>query len=199
MPKPYVPNDKWSQRAASEGYRARSVYKLQELDEKFQLLEPAMTVLDLGAAPGSWLQYIAQKIGEHGRAIGMDLQEIAPIEGPVQTFQVDITDTDAVQTALADADARRVDLVVSDLAPATSGVKDIDQWRSIELSTAVVQTAKAVLGPAGICVMKVFRGADFDEFLREVKKEWTLIKVTTVRASRDRSREVYVVVSLLGD
>jgi 23S rRNA (uridine2552-2'-O)-methyltransferase len=193
MPKPYTPNDKWSRLATEEGYRARSVYKLKELDERFRLFKKGMTVLDLGAAPGSWLQYAAEKVGPKGVLIGLDLQEMEEIEGPVHLFQTDITDLSAVENVLAQCDVTRVDVVISDLAPKTSGIKDVDQWRSIELSQAVEEVAKHILAPGGKCVMKILRGADFDEFFLELKKNWKDVKIQHVKASRDRSREVYVV------
>lgn len=188
----YQPNDKWAKRAAEAGYRARSVYKLEELDTKFRLLKSGMTVLDLGAAPGSWLQYVSEKIGPKGIAIGMDLQDIEPIADNVKTAVADITDIEVVRRTLDEHKISTVDIVISDLAPSTSGIKDIDQWRSIELSEAVLETAEAVLPKNGICVMKVLRGADFDEFLREAKNKWNLVKVAIAKASRDSSREVYV-------
>jgi len=193
MPKPYIPNDKWSRRAAEEGYRARSVYKLQELDERFRMLKSGMTVLDLGAAPGSWLQYVVHKIGPKGTAIGVDLQEIEPIEGVEHLYQADITDIAALEKILAKADKTEVGAVISDLAPKTSGIKDVDQWRSIELSEAVVEVADRFLKPGGYCVMKVFRGADFDEFYGKLKNNWKQVKLQHTKASRDRSREVYIV------
>ncbi len=202
MPKPYTPNDKWSQRAAKEGYRARSVYKLMELDERFHLLQPntrgepgrTMTVIDLGAAPGSWLQYAAQKTGPTGALYGFDLQEIEPIGENVKTFMMDITDRFAVEDILRQEGVREADLVLSDIAPNTSGVKDLDQWRSVELAMASLAIAKDILKPNGKCVVKVFRGGDFDEFFGGLKQDWQEPKIVEVEASRDRSREVYVVV-----
>jgi 23S rRNA (uridine2552-2'-O)-methyltransferase len=193
MPKPYIPHDKWSKRAEAEGYRARSVYKLMELDERFHLITPGMTILDLGAAPGSWLQYAAKKVGPRGRVIGIDLAEIAPIETNVSLHKEDITDDEAIMRTLRDAHVDTVDLVLSDVAPATSGVKDVDQWRSIELGQAVLKIAEKYLRPNGKCALKVFRGADFDEFLGETRKRWKDVRTVTVKASRDRSREVYLV------
>ena len=193
MPKPYIPNDKWSRRASEEGYRARSVYKLKELDVRHRLLKSGMTVLDLGAAPGSWLQYVAEKVGPKGKCIGIDLQEIEPIEGVDHLYQADITDVGAIRSILEKIDAERVDLVLSDLAPKTSGIKDVDQWKSIELSQAVEEIADTFLTPGGHCVMKVFRGADFDEFFQGLKKNWKDVKIRHLKASRDRSKEVYIV------
>lgn len=188
MPKPYTPNDKWSQRAAREGFRARSVYKLQEIDEKFRLLKPGMTVLDLGAAPGSWSQYAMQKVGGSGSVIALDLQEIDPIDG-VQTHIADITDIEAFHALLP----KTTDLIISDLAPKTSGIKDVDQWRSIELSEAVLSVADEILRPGGRVVMKILRGADFDEFLKNCKVRFNDVKTFVAKASRDRSKEIYVI------
>jgi len=193
MPKPYQPNDKWSQKAAAEGYRARSVYKLMEIDQRFKLLRPGMKVLDCGAAPGSWLQYVSQKIGPKGIAIGIDVTEIQPIADNVHLYQADLLDEAKIREILEREQAFPVDIVLSDIAPSTSGIKDIDQWRSIELSQMVLNIARDVLRPKHRCVMKVFRGADFDEFLRQVKAEWKNVKVVHAKASRDRSMEVYVV------
>lgn len=191
--KAYTPNDKWSQKAHAEGFRARSVYKLQQLDERFKLLKPGMKVLDIGAAPGSWLQYASKKIGGTGQVLGVDLQEIDHVAGNVRTVMGDIQDAQLIETQLKELGWPKADIILSDIAPNTSGIKDVDQWRSIELSQMVVEVAKKWLKPRGWLVMKVFRGADFDEFIAEVKSAFKLVKVASVKASRDRSREVYVV------
>ena len=231
MTKPYVPNDAWSQKAAKEGYRARSVYKLMELDEKFKLLRTGMTVLDLGAAPGSWLQYTAKKIGPKGRTIGLDLTPIESVAENVRTMTVDILDEQAVDAALQrffvtpirrpappspgggrstsiisssnetsqtsltslTSQASPFDLVLSDIAPSTTGIRDVDQWRSIELNQCVLRVAERWLKPGGRCVLKVFRGADFDAFLAELRRNWAEVKPAHVAASRDRSMEIYLV------
>jgi len=193
MPKRYIPNDTWSRKAAKEGYRARSVYKLQELDERFHLLRSGQTVLDIAAAPGSWLQYVSKRIGPKGLAIGFDLTPIAPIAENVRTFRQDITEGDAIDALLETEHLPPIDLVLSDIAPSTSGIRDVDQWRSIELNQAVLAIAQRWLKSGGACVLKVFRGADFDAFLRDVKAEWRDVKMMSPRASRDRSREVYLV------
>ena len=194
MPKRYTPNDKWSKKATAEGYRARSVYKLIELDEKFALLTAGITVLDAGASPGSWLQYTAQQIGPTGIALGFDLKPIEPIAENVTTYEQDITDIEAMREILNKKSIHKCDLILSDLAPNTSGIWDIDQWRSIELSQAVLQLAKAFLKPSGRCVLKVFRGADFDEFIQQLKEDWNMVKTAQVQATRDRSKEIYVII-----
>lgn len=192
MPKRYEPNDAWSKKAAAEGYRARSVYKLMELDERCRLLKKGMTVLDLGAAPGSWAQYTSEKIGPAGKVIGLDLQEIQPINDNVHTYVQDITDIDGVEKILKKEGVEMVDLVLSDLAPSTSGVKDVDQWQSVLLSEAVASTAEQVLKTGGMCVIKIFQGADFDAFFKTMQKKWKSVRAAHVKASRDRSKEVYL-------
>lgn len=189
MPKPYTPDDHWARKARDEGYRARSVYKLMELDLKFRLLKPGMHVLDLGAAPGSWLQYAAEKVGPEGVVIGTDLTAIEPLKG-VRTFQADITDRERVMTFLG---KQKFDIVLSDAAPLTSGVKDIDQWKSVELCRAAVAIAERVLKPKGTALLKIFRGADYDDFLKELKRNWKSVNPVSVKTSRDRSREIYLV------
>jgi 23S rRNA (uridine2552-2'-O)-methyltransferase len=193
MPKPYQPNDKWSQRATREGYRARSVYKLVELDVKFHLFQPGMKVLDIGAAPGSWLQYASQRVGPAGKVIGLDL---TPIKGGigenVRTFVADVFDFKQMGGIISGEGWTNVDLIISDLAPNTTGIKDVDQWRSIELNQQVLAIAQRWLKRGGTVVMKVFRGADFDEFTQLCKSTFKRFKLLTVQASRDRSREVYI-------
>ena len=194
MPKPYIPNDKWARKAKDEGFRARSIYKLQELDEKFHLITSGMTILDLGAAPGSWLQYVSGKIGPKGIAIGLDLQVIEKIGSNVVTLQQDIMDLDAVEKIVRNATQDKpVDLLLSDAAPNTSGIHDVDQWRSIELNQSALAVGKRVLKSGGRCVLKVFQGADFDPFLKDVRNEWKDVHVIKAKTSRDRSTEVYVI------
>lgn len=209
MPKPYIPNDTWARKAKDDGFRARSIYKLQELDEKFRLLSPRMTVLDLGAAPGSWLQYVSGKIGPKGLAIGIDLQPIETIAPNVVTTQQDIMDLDAVTKIIreicrgntnmsvsassASSESFLIDLLLSDAAPSTSGIHDVDQWRSIELNQSALSIGKRLLKTGGRCVLKVFQGADFDAFLRNAKKEWKDVRLSKPKASRDRSTETYII------
>lgn len=200
MPKPYTPNDKWSQKAAKEGFRARSVYKLMELDQRFHLLQHGMTVLDFGAAPGSWLQYASTRVGPRGKVVGFDLQAIEEVAPNVSVHRMDISNHDDVREALDAEGVTEADIVLSDIAPSTSGVKDIDQFRSVELAHSVLALAVLFLKPGGSCVVKVFRGADFDDLLRDIKREgtWRDVRVRKVDASRDRSREIYLVLRKKG-
>jgi 23S rRNA (uridine2552-2'-O)-methyltransferase len=181
-------------RAKAEGYRARSVYKLMELDRRFHLITPGMYVLDVGAAPGSWLQYAGRALQGYGLVVGIDREPIAPLgTSNVITFQRDIWDSQGLQEDLKSVQAEAFDLLLSDLAPNTSGVAEIDQFRSIELNRLVLTLARRFLRTEGTCVLKVFRGEDFDAFLSEVSQEFARVRVSSPRASRDRSREVYLV------
>ncbi|MFA5799992.1 MAG: RlmE family RNA methyltransferase [Candidatus Peribacteraceae bacterium] len=193
MPKPYTPNDKWSRRAAAEGFRARSVYKLQELDERYHFFAAGMRVLDVGAAPGSWLQYAAKAVGPRGMVLGIDFMPIEPVASNVRTCVCDVLDQVALEKELRSFGREKFDLILSDLAPNTSGIKDRDQWRSIELSRQVALLAVKYLRSDGVVVMKVFRGRDFDQFTHELRSHFRSLKVASVKASRDRSREVYLV------
>lgn len=193
MPHGFLPNDTWAQKAKELGYRARSVFKLQELDERFKIIKKGYNILDIGAAPGSWLQYVEKRIGPQGKAIGLDLQNIEPLGKAIDTYVCDITDSDAVETMLKKTGIDPFDVVLSDLAPSTSGIKDRDQWLSIELSMAVVEISKRWLRKNGTLVMKILRGADFDPFLKELKPLFRDVRIAHVKASRASSREVYVV------
>lgn len=193
MPRGYVPNDRFARKAKEEGFRARSVFKLQELDIRFRLFKPGMTVLDIGAAPGSWLQYAATRVGEKGLIIGLDLKEITPIGPNVRTYQIDITNPALIDALFQELGREKVDLVIADAAPNTTGVKDVDQWRSIELNEYVRDIATQYLKKGGTTVMKVFRGADFDPFLKTLKPLYGVVKVVSAAASRKSSKEVYIV------
>lgn len=192
MAKQYTPNDKWSQKAKQDGYRARSVYKLQEIQERLHVLKSRDSVLDLGACPGSWLQYVRTIV--QGTVVGIDLTPIDPIDG-VELFQADITDSAALNKIFIQLNIKKFPVIISDLAPKTSGITDIDQWRSIELSQAVLQVARSWLSFNGTVIMKILRGADFDEFYTDLKRDFAMTKVFIAKASRDSSREVYVIAS----
>lgn len=193
MPKAYNPHDKLMIKAKFQGFRARSVYKLQELDEKFKLLKPGMKVLDVGAAPGSWLQYTSLKIGAQGKVLGIDLQEIQPVESNVVTEVVDINDLDTVRQKLDQHQLNLVDLVLSDIAPNTTGIKGLDNQKSLELSQSVFEVSNLCLKRSGALVMKIFDGENLGKFMNKLRDTFGFVTAFKVRASRDRSREVYVV------
>ncbi len=196
MPKAYNPHDRLMIRAKREGFRARSVYKLQEINNKFNLFVPGMKVLDLGAAPGSWLQFASQKVGSKGQILGLDLQEIEPVAENVITQVCDIQNSELVNQLISELGWAEVDLIVSDIAPSISGIKHADQLKSLELNRAVFEVAKKYLNSSGKLVIKVFQGEGLDRFFRELKNYFRKVEVMTARASRDRSVEQYVVCSI---
>jgi 23S rRNA (uridine2552-2'-O)-methyltransferase len=193
MPKPYNPHDRLMVKAKQHGFRARSVYKLMELDTKFQLFKSGQKVLDVGAAPGSWLQYISQKIGPQGLAIGLDLQPISPISGNVVTLVSDLNNLDELNLHLNTLDLNKFDIVLSDIAPNTTGIYGLDHLKSVELSKNVYEISKFHLRKSGTLVMKIFQGEHLPAFIKTLKQNFGFVTAVKVKASRDRSREVYLV------
>lgn len=194
MPRPYTPNDKYFYKAKKQGFRARSVFKLDEIQERFKIIKPQNIVLDLGAAPGSFLQSIGKMIGEKGLAIGVDLKEIEPLKNKnIHTIQADIFDQDFLRQKLIDFKINKFDVITADLAPKTTGVKDVDQYRSVELNGAVLEIAQAFLKPGGHLITKIFTGEDFDAFLFKIKKYFQKVSCYKPHATRDRSKEVYLI------
>ena len=191
--KPYDPKDFYYRKAKKEGLRARSAYKIDEIAARFRLLKPGMTVLDLGAAPGGWLQVMAEMVGPNGLVIGVDLVPIAPVAArQVKTAVLDIRAAD-FEARLAGLHPGKFALVTSDMAPKTMGIKDVDEARSLELSILALETAKRTLSDKGSFVCKVFMGGDFESFLKQVKATFARTKVVRPEATRERSYEHYVV------
>lgn len=182
--------DKFTFKARQEGYFARSVYKLDEIDKRFKLLRRGDNVLDIGAAPGSWLQYASKKIG-NGKAIGVDLEAIRKIAPNVETIVCDITAPECVN--LISEKIKKVDVVLCDIAPSTTGIRSADQYRSTMLSGQAFEIAKKFLKANGKFACKVFQGPEFDEFYKEVKLHFDKVKTYKPIGSRKRSKEVYVV------
>lgn len=178
-------------RAKREGFVARAVFKLKEIDGKYRLFRPGGRVVDLGAAPGSWLQYLAERVGEKGRAVGVDLRPFRLAPHPaIRLVENDVFRFDPVALLREEGP---FDAVVSDLAPATTGARDGDHVRSIELCERALAVAAAVLKPGGAFVCKMFQGGDSPAFLRAVRKRFESVKTQKPEASRGESREVYVV------
>jgi len=189
-------SDSHVKKAQADGYRSRAVYKLIELDEKDQLIKPSSIILELGAAPGSWTQYLSEKVGPGGRIIASDIlpmDTVAGSDGVVTFIHGDFSEqtvADAIEAAVGENGA---DLVLSDMAPNLSGVATSDQARAIGLVEMALDTASRVLNPDGVFVAKVFQGAGFDAFVRELRSQFRAVKIRKPEASRSRSREVYVV------
>ena len=180
------------QRARKEGWRSRAVYKLQEIDRKERLFAPGMTVVDLGAAPGAWSQYAARKTGGRGHVIGLDLLPMDPLPG-VTGLVADFTEDEGLDALTAALEGAPVDLVLSDMAPNISGMSAVDQPRAMYLVELAVAFAREHLRPGGDFVAKVFQGEGFDAFVKDRRGSFAAVRLRKPAASRDRSREVYVV------
>ena len=184
--------DPWVQRARREGWRGRAVYKLIELDEKDRLLGPGMRVVDLGAAPGSWSQYAAGRVGPRGRVVASDLLDMEPIEG-VEFVRGDFREDAVLEALRAALGGGGADLVMSDMAPNMTGMDAIDQPASMALTELAHALAVEVLESGGNLVTKMFQGAGSDAFVRDLRRDFGTVRIRKPSASRDRSREVYVV------
>jgi 23S rRNA (uridine2552-2'-O)-methyltransferase len=193
MAKPYQPRDRFFHRAKAQGLRARSAFKIEEILRRHRLLGPGQAVLDLGAAPGGFLQVLASAVGERGVAVGVDLEPIRNLGHPwVRTAVVDLLAPDALG-AIQALHAGRFDLVTSDMAPKTIGVKLTDEARSLELARMALAVAAETLRLGGALVVKVFMGGDFPEFRKEMRARFDRVEVVRPEATRERSFEVYVV------
>lgn len=183
--------DEYVKRAQQDGYRSRAVYKLLEIHEKDRLLRPGLTVVDLGAAPGGWSQLAARWVGGQGRVIALD---ILPMESlPNVEFIVgDFRETAVLDQLLAALDGRPVDLVLSDMAPNTSGIKAVDQPSSLYLAELALDFARQCLKPGGDLLVKAFQGEGFDQFLKELRAAFATVAPRKPRASRARSAEQYL-------
>ena len=193
MAKPYDPRDFYYRKAKAEGLRARSAYKIDEIVQRHRLVAKGQAVLDLGAAPGGFLQVLADAVGERGVAVGVDLEPIRNLGKPwVKTAVVDLLAPDALDRIRA-LHAGRFHLVTSDMAPKTIGVKVTDEARSLELCRIALGVAGETLELGGAFVTKVFMGGDFPAFRKEVAARFDEVHVARPQATRERSYEVYVV------
>ncbi|MGD9708240.1 MAG: 23S rRNA (uridine(2552)-2'-O)-methyltransferase RlmE [Halothiobacillaceae bacterium] len=182
--------DTYVQRAKQEGWRSRAVYKLIEMQERDRILRPGQVVVDLGAAPGGWSQYAAGVIGDTGRLFALDILPMDSFAG-VDFIQGDFTEEAVFSQLLERLDGRTVDVVLSDMAPNMSGQGSVDQPRAMYLAELAVDFATRVLGPQGVYLVKLFQGAGFDAYLRELRSQFASVTMRKPDASRSRSREVY--------
>jgi len=186
----YTRPDFYARQARAGGFAARSVFKLMELDQKEKLLRPGDRVLDLGAAPGSWMQYSAERVGDIGLVVGVDLKEVArPLRKNERFLQADVFDL-SVEDLLARFGV--FDLVLSDLAPNTMGHKATDHFRSIALAERALAVCVRVLRPGRPFLVKAFQGSDFEAFARSVRQWFRGVKLKKPRGSRAASREMFV-------
>ena len=193
MPKPYNPRDRFYEKARKEGLRARSAFKLEEIQQRFHVLRPGGRVLDLGAAPGGWCQIAAREVGPKGFVLGVDLEPISPLPPPSHTWVADAFSAELLARLRSEGRAP-YDAVLSDLAPKTSGIHGVDEARSLDLAGRALALSLEVLKPRGSFIVKVFMGGDFEEFLRTCKQAFQKVKVVRPEASVARgSKEVYLV------
>ena len=185
-------NDEYVQRARRDGYRSRASYKLLELQEKDKILKPGQVVVDLGAAPGGWSQVAAGIVGDHGRVLAMDILEMDAIHG-VDFLQGDFREQAVLEALVGLLEGREVDVVLSDIAPNTSGVRAVDQPRSMYLCELALDFARNTLKPGGCFVTKIFQGEGFDDYIRDARSSFTRVLTRKPKSSRPKSREVYVV------
>ena len=185
-------NDHWVKEATRLGYRSRAAFKLIEIAEKDRLFHPGMSVVDLGAAPGSWTQVLREKLGRRARIVALDILAMDPLPG-VLILQGDFREAPVLAELEAALDGRKVDLVVSDLAPNLSGVASADQARSVHLGELALEFAANWMQPGGDLVVKAFQGGGFAEFQQAMQQDFDKVYVRKPKASRDRSREVYLV------
>jgi len=185
-------SDAYVKKAAADGYRSRAVYKLIELDEKDHLIRPASLILELGAAPGGWTQYLSRRAGDSAVIVASDILPMDGLAG-VEFVLGDFTEQTTANEIEQVMKNRKANLVLSDMAPNLSGVGVSDQARSMALVELALEAAQQFLGADGAFVVKVFQGAGFDEYISLVRKCFKSVKIRKPAASRPRSREVYVV------
>jgi 23S rRNA (uridine2552-2'-O)-methyltransferase len=184
--------DPYVREAQAKGYRSRAAFKLIELAEKDRLLAPGMAVVDLGAAPGSWCQVLRERVGPSARIVAVDLLPMEPLRG-VTFVQGDFREDETLQAVAEAVGPGKAVLVLSDLAPNISGVASADQARSVYLGERALEFARRALQPGGNLVVKAFQGAGFGELERQLKASFEKVYVRKPKASRDRSREVFLV------
>ena len=190
-------NDPFVKRSRAEGYRARSVYKLIELNDKENLLKPGFTVVELGAAPGSWTQVVREKMSNkngdvNGKIIAMDILPMDPIDG-VTFLQGDFREQEVADKLAEILDGEKVDVVLSDMAPNLSGIPAADAARCLLLNELALEFCLDHLKPNGVFVTKVFQGSGFSQYVEALKKNFQKVLTRKPEASRDSSAEVYLV------
>lgn len=183
-------DDHYVQKAQQEGYRARAAYKLLEINEKTQLIQKGMTVVDLGSAPGSWSQVAGRLVGDTGTLIASDILEMDALEN-VTFIQGDFREADVFDAIMAEVGARQVDVVLSDMAPNTSGNTAVDQPRMMYLCELAIDFAEATLPTGGALIMKVFQGAGTQELRAQLQSNFSKVRSIKPAASRPRSKEMF--------
>jgi 23S rRNA (uridine2552-2'-O)-methyltransferase len=190
---PYKRKDRYYKKAKEEGFRSRSAYKLIEMDDKFHLLKAGLVVVDLGCSPGGWVQVISRAIGWEGKVIGVDTEPIPPAnEKNVSFIRGDIREEGTRQLLLAEL-GRKVDLIVSDMAPHLSGIKFQDHYNSYELAEQAFKLCRMILKENGDFVVKIFPGEELEQFKQNLKGSFAQIRTFIPEATRKTSSEIYLI------
>ncbi len=184
-------DDEYVRLAQAQGYRSRAVFKLKEIQEKDKFIKPGMTVVDLGAAPGGWSQYIRPILGKKSKLVALDILPIDPIDG-VEFIEGDFREDSVWQQLSSILEPGQVDIVLSDMAPNMSGNKGVDQPNSMYLCELALDTAKTLLTKGGGFLVKVFQGEGFEVFHKDVQQHFEKVAIRKPKASRPRSNEVYI-------
>lgn len=189
----YNPRDHYFRKAKEENFAARSVFKLEEIDKKFKLFRPGQVVLDLGASPGSWSQYASQKVGTAGKVLGVDLKSVTVSLKNAVFIQANIRDLQLEDTFKEHGFRPPFDLVLSDMAPNTTGIRFTDQARSMELCELALDVARKFLKPGGHFVCKLFHSDDFTKLRDEIKKDFHKFEAVKPDSTRKISKEIFLV------
>ena len=184
-------NDIYTKKSKQHGYRSRAVYKLLEIQQKYQIFKPHSIIVDLGAAPGGWSQLAVEYVGKSSKIIAVDILPIAPIEG-VNIIRGDFTKKDTIDQISKLLLEEKIDLVICDMAPNFSGISDVDQSSAVYLSELVLNFVKMTLKGNGSFLIKLFQGEGFDEYIQELKNYFANIVIKKPKASHSESREIYI-------
>lgn len=188
----YNPRDHYFKKAKQENFAARSVFKLEEIDQKLKLFKPGLKVLDLGAAPGSWSQYASKKIGDKGQVLGVDLTPIT-LKLPNAVFiTADLYDLNLEDTFREQGIEPPFDIVMSDMAPKTTGIKSADQARSLALCELALEIGVRFLRPKGAFICKLFHSGDFDQFRKQMRDHFEKVEIVKPKATRAISKEIFL-------
>lgn len=183
--------DEYVKKAKANGYRSRAIFKLKEIQEKDKLIIPGMNVIDLGAAPGGWSEYVRSLLSQKDKVIALDILAMEQIPG-VDFIEGDFTDQDVLEKLYQKLDGAPVNIVLSDMAPNLSGNKSIDQPQAMYLAELALDTVQTVLVKGGCFLVKIFQGVGSEEYLREVRKSFASVVIRKPKASRPRSNEIYI-------
>ena len=184
-------HDEYVKKAKLLGYRSRAVFKLIEIQEKDKIIRPDINIVDLGAAPGGWSEYVRKIVGKNNKVIALDLLEIEPIEG-VDFIQGDFREDEVLEKLYQLLAGEKVHLLLSDMAPNMSGNREVDQPKAIYLGELALDAAQTILCKGGVFLIKMFQGSGFDAFYEQVRQQFNSVVIRKPKASRPRSNEVYI-------